>query len=157
MKDQPDPTVPQATVHDVDGQLVLDDPAALSVARAVGKHNCRATAELNAERVTHFTRRIAERGLSASDVLIVIINMDDPFGSDVGDALMPGHDWQAYRDRGEVPFARGLAGREGIHGVLDGIDPEAATKLRGLATAVVVFDHGTVEVFEAASIAGVAQ
>lgn len=151
---QPDTTGPQATVREVDGNLVLNDPAALSVARAVGKHNCRATAELNADRVAHFTGRIAERGLSANDALIVIINMDDPFGSDVGDALMPGHDWQAHRDRGEVPFARGLAGREGIQAVLDGIDPDAAAKLRGLATAVVVFDHGTVEVFEAASISG---
>jgi len=155
MKRETEPT--QATVREVYGELVLDDPAALSVARAVGKHNCRATAELNADRIVHFTRRIAERGLSAKDALIVIINMDDQFGSDVGDALMPGHDWQAHRDRGEVPFARGLAGREGIQGVLDGVDPEAATKLRGLATAVVVFDHGTVEVFDAASIAGGAQ
>ena len=143
---------PEATVREVNGELVLDDPTALSVVRAVGKHNCRATAELNADRILHFARRAAERGLLPKDVAIVVINMDDPFGSDVGDALMPGHDWQAYRDRGEVPFARGLAGRDGIQGILDMVDQDAAAKLHRLETAVVVFDHGTVEVFETGDV-----
>jgi hypothetical protein len=64
---------------------------------------------------------------------------------------MPGHDWQAYRDRGEVPYARGLASREGLQEGLDTLDPEAATKLRETKgeTAIIVMDFGVVEVFRA--------
>lgn len=61
---------------------------------------------------------------------------------------MPGFDWQKIRDRGEVPFARGLAMREGIRDALGFFDQEAATKLRDMTTVVVVVDHGVAEVFE---------
>jgi hypothetical protein len=61
---------------------------------------------------------------------------------------MPGTDWQAIRDRGETPFALGLANRPGIQEILDQIDKEAADKLRGMAgIAVVVVDHSVAEVF----------
>ena len=61
---------------------------------------------------------------------------------------MPGHDWQSYRDRGETPFARGLAGREGVRSFLEMIDREAMEKLRSFdGLAVVVVDHGVAEVF----------
>ena len=139
---------PRAVVREVDGQLVLDDPDALAVMRAVGKANCRGTFELNAERVEHFKRRVEERGDPPDGVVIVLLNVDDPYGGALAEILMPGHDWQAYRDRGEVPFARGLAGREGIQDVLEDLDKEAADKLRGAkGVAVVVVDHGVAEVF----------
>jgi len=103
-----DEAVTEAKVYEVDGQLVLDDPAALGMIRAVGKHNCTKTLELNAERISHFRQRIEERGDSPNDMMIVIINVDDnEMSAGLADALMPGHDWQAYRDRGEVPFAPG--------------------------------------------------
>lgn len=63
---------------------------------------------------------------------------------------MPGHNWQEIRDKGEVPFARGLAIRDGIQEALGAFDVEAATKLRSMTdVAVVVVDHGVAEVFAA--------
>jgi hypothetical protein len=138
----------RAVVREIDGKLVLDDPVAMGVARAVGKHNCRNTIELNADRIEHFKRRLTERQLSPSDVVIVILNVDDIHGSLLAEALMPGTDWQEYRDRGEIPFARGLAERAGITESIDHFDQEAGAKLRDEAgLAVVVVDHGVAEVF----------
>lgn len=141
---------PRAYVTEVEGRTVLVDPDAVAVMRAVGKHNCRATFEIGTERVAHFARRIKERGLTAADVVIVLINVDDPHGSELAEVLMPSTDWQAIRDRGEVPFARGLASREGIQEALGLFDPEAAEKLRAWeGVAVVVVDHGVAEIFPA--------
>ncbi|MFH1098676.1 MAG: hypothetical protein V1723_02025 [Candidatus Uhrbacteria bacterium] len=141
---------PRATVREIDGQLVLDDPDAVAVIRAVGKHNCRSTLEMNADRVRHFKRRLTDRGLTAAEAVIVLLNVDDPNGCLIAEVLMPGHNWQEYRDRGEVPFARGLAMREGIESALDCFDKEATIKLREMTkAAVVVVDHGVAEIFPA--------
>lgn len=132
-----------------DGQLVLDDPDALAVVRAVKKYNCRGTIEANADRVKHFVRRMRELGASPHELVIVVLNVDDQNGALVADILMPGHDWQAYRDRGEIPFARGLAARPAMQEILDVLDGEAADKLRAAvgATRAIVLDHGVAEVF----------
>lgn len=110
---------PRAVVHEIDGQLVLDDPDAVAVIQAVEKHNCRNTLDLNADRVAHFKRRLAERRLTAADAVIVLLNVDDIHGGPLADLLMPGYNWQEVRDRGEIPFARGLAMRQGIQETLD--------------------------------------
>lgn len=139
-----------AVVREINGQLVLDDPVAVGVIQAVEKHNCRNTLEMNADRVAHFKRRLTERGMSAKDAVITVINVDDVHGGPIADALMPGTNWQEIRNRGEVPFARGLAMREGIQEMLGTFDKEAAEKLRKMAdVAVVVVDHGVAEVFAA--------
>jgi hypothetical protein len=139
-----------AVVREVGGQLVLEDPVAVAVIGAVSKHNCKNTLEMNADRVAYFKRRLAERGMTPDQAVIVLLNVDDPHGGPLADMLMPGHNWQEYRDKGEVPFARGLAMREGIQLVLPHIDKEAAEKLRGMTeVAVVVVDHGVAEVFAA--------
>jgi hypothetical protein len=140
---------PYAIVRrDAEGRLVLDDPIAVSVGRAVSKHNCRATLLAHAERVRHFETRVRERGLSPKNVVIVVLNVDDIHGGPLAEALMPGHDWQEYRDRGEVPFARGLAVRGGIEDVLGSFDKEAHEKLtQSEKLSVVVVDHGVAEVF----------
>ena len=141
---------PRAVVRKINRKLALDDPDAVAVIRTVGKHNCRGTFELNADRVEHFKRRLAERRLTASNVVIVIVNVDDVHGGQLADALMPGANWQEIRDRGEVPFARGLADRKGIQESLNIFDQEAAVKLRDMnGVAVVVVDHGVAEVFSA--------
>lgn len=141
---------PRAVVQEIDGQLVLDDPVATEVFRAVEKHNCRKTLEINADRVAHFKRRLAELGMSATDAVIVLLNVDDVNGGPLADILMPGANWQQFRDRGEVPFARGLAGREFIQEALDLFDKEAGAKLRAMPdVAVVVVDHGVAEIFPA--------
>jgi len=137
----------RARVVEIDGKLVLDDPDAVGVIRAVAKHNCRILFEHNSDRVAHFTERAKLRGLPPTEVVIVIINVDAPFGKALADALMPGFNWQEVRDRGEIPIARGLAGREGLQEALDFIDPEAAAKLRASEFAVIVVDQGVAEVY----------
>ena len=139
---------PRATVREIDGQLVLDDPDALAVARVVAKHNCKLTLEANADRVVHFTQRIRDRELSPTAVVIVLLNVDDPYGGILAEALMPGHNWQQFRDRGEVPYARGLVMREGLLPGLEALDAEEAEKLRqNVGVAILVMDFGVARVF----------
>lgn len=144
------PEQPRAVVREIGGQLVLDDPDALAVMQAVAKANCEQTLSMNADRVAHFKRRATDLGKTPADVVITVINVDDVNGGLIAEAFMPGHDWQEIRDRGEVPFARGLAKREGIQEILATFDEEAATALQAMNTlAVVVVDHGVAAVFAA--------
>ncbi len=139
-----------AVVRKIDGKIVLDDPQAVAVFQAVAKHNCGSTFEMNVDRVIHFKNRMTERGLGARDVVIVLVNVDDVHGGPLADALMPGVDWQQYRDMGQVPFARGLAGRTGMQDFLYNFDKTAAEKLqKSEVPSVVVVDHGVAEVFPA--------
>ncbi|HFC10573.1 MAG TPA: hypothetical protein ENJ75_00005 [Candidatus Kaiserbacteria bacterium] len=128
----------------------MDDPNAVAMIHSIGKINCSNTLKLNTDRVAHFKNRIMERGLTDSDAVIVLINVDDIHGGPLADMLMPGYNWQEIRNRGEIPFARGLAGREGIQDVLNTFDQEAGKKLQNMSeVAVVVVDHGVAEVFPA--------
>lgn len=108
----------------------------------------------NAERVNYFALRMAEKGWSPDDVVIVLVDVDEPggFGRALADDLMPGHDWQEIRDRGEIPVARGLCHRSGIQALLDSITKcqEAAAALRALSgkCAIVAVVDCTVLVFE---------
>ena len=148
---------PQAVVRIVDGKIVLDDPAAEGMIaavrhhnRGIAKQNCKLTFDLNVDRVEHFKNRIAERGFTPDDVVIVLISVDDPHGGPLADMLMPNHDWQQYRDKGEKPIARGLATREGIQEDLETFDKQAAHALKyWKGIAVVVVDYGVAEVFSA--------
>lgn len=140
-----------AMVDVVDGQVVLEDPDALAVVRALGKINCQNTLQVNSDRVEHFKRRVDELGMTANQVVIVLLNVDDMYGGALADVLMPDHNWQEIRDRGEIPFARGLATRQGMQESLRMFDAAAAGKLESLEhrLAVVVVDHGVAEVFPA--------
>lgn len=136
--------------------VVIDDPDARAVMRAVARHNCRELVRTHmVDRVSHFARRIAELGRNPADVMIVVLDVDDPAGGALAEVLMPAHDWQAYRDRGEVPFARGLAEREPIQMFLREYDAQAAGDLAAIAgVAVLVMDFGTTEVFKLEEIVG---
>jgi len=144
-------TIEARVETDEKGDLILIDPAAAAMVKAVAKYNCRATLEQQRERVAHFCGRILQRGMTPAEVVIVLINVDTEIGSVLADHLMPGADWQAMRDRGEVPFARGLAMREGLQAMIDVADSEAGSKFRAMIDeiAVVVVDHGTIEVLAA--------
>jgi hypothetical protein len=146
---------PRAFVtQDASGQVVLHDPDALEVIFAVERENCRRTmATLFAERLRYFERRIAERGLTSADAVIVILNVDDHWGELLAHALMPGHDWRSYRARGEIPYARGLAMRSGLQEMLDNLDEREGRRLRSIAgTAVLCADRGIVAVYDLAEI-----
>ena len=139
-----------AVVHEVGGTIILEDPDALAVLSVIAKHNCKGTLELNSDRIKHFKNRFKAKGLSAQDAVIVVLNVDDLHGGPLAENLMPGYNWQEIRDRGEKPFARGLAVRDGIEEVLQAFDNEAANKLKGMTEiSVVVVDHGVAEVFTA--------
>lgn len=148
---------PRAQVRVIDGQLVLDDPDALAMIKAVAQHNCGATLTMHADAVRRFALRVRERNLSTEDVVIVLLNVDDPHGRILTDVLMPGQDqaWQATRDQGQVPFARGLAARKGIEEVVSVLDAEVGERLKRWTqeTVVVVMDHGVVEVFNVTEFA----
>jgi len=115
----------------------------------IGKSNCFNTFERYMDGVERCKVRLVECGLAASYAVIVLVNADDVHGGPIANALMPGTDWQKIRDRGETPFARGIAIREGIQKTLNTFDREAGVKLQNTnGVAVVVVDHGVAEVFQ---------
>lgn len=97
----PDPDQP------VDAERLARTEAAMNIFRG------------NAERIMHFQRRAEELGRSGRDTVITLANADDPAGGVLAELLMPGHDWQQYRDAGEIPVARGLALKSGIVNFLE--------------------------------------
>ncbi len=139
---------PQATIRVIDGKIVLDDPIAFGVIQAVNKFNCQFTFDMNINRVCHFNKRISELNRTPEELVITVINVDDVHGSHIAEILMPGYNWQEIRDRGEIPFARGLADRKGIQDILESFDKEAANKLKmKQGVAIVVVDNGVAEIF----------
>ena len=140
---------PHATVFETeDGKLVIDDPTAVGMIRAVNKYNCLGTLKAQTERVKHFVGRMEALGRTPDEVVIVLINADDIHGRHLAYVLMPDMDWQPFRDRGEVPFARGLAERSGLVDAISFIDQDASDKLKQhKGIAVVVVDNQTAEIF----------
>lgn len=104
---------PRAVVREVDGRLVLFDPDALAIVRAVERENIRRFLSETEPRgrIQYFAGRVVQRGDTGYLFLIVMLCVDDPNGAALADILMPGHDWSAYRARGEQPWARGLTSR----------------------------------------------
>lgn len=133
---------------------VLYDPDGAAVMRAVETHNCKMMLrEHHRDRLVYFTERIVARGLTPSDVVIVVINADAPYGAAILDVLMPDHDWAAIRARGEVPYGRGLATRESMTEVCRLIDPDVAAELAAIpGVAVVMVDRGIVAVFKVGDV-----
>jgi predicted HAD superfamily Cof-like phosphohydrolase len=140
--------IPPYVDRDENGQMFLVDPVGFAVATTVAKHNCKKTLELNAERAEHFRQRAIDLGKSNEEVVVLIANADDKYGADILRLAMPGYDFQAIRDRGEVPFGRGLCSREGVQDFLELMDDAAFQKLSKFdGLAVVVVDHGVADVF----------
>ena len=138
-----------ARVEVRDGMLVLVDDTALGVIAAVEAHNrgvayqnCLVIKRHNAERIEHFKRRAVERLLPPKDAVLVILDADDQLGGALAEHLMRGHDWQQYRDKGQIPLARGLAMREGIVEVLRGVLPELARQLETEEELALLILHG---------------
>lgn len=64
---------------------------------------------LQAEHLQELQQRAAAK---AEPSAVICIDLDDPEWTWLVDALMPGVEWQQYRDRGELPIARGIVPRE---------------------------------------------
>lgn len=126
--------------------MIVDDPFAVAVLRAVERENVRRMLVAHQrERVQHFTGRIRDLGLSPTEYLIVILNVDDPNGAALAEILMPGHDWSPIRASGQVPFARGLASRPALQDVLIGEPASELAKINGVA--VLAMDRGIIAAF----------
>jgi hypothetical protein len=67
---------------------------------------------------------VKTRDLGAQQV-VVAIDVDDPVWTPLVDMLMPGHDWEQYRSRGERPIARGVVPRNLIAEVVSDLYPAA--------------------------------
>lgn len=140
----------KTTLRKVDWKQTLDVPGVIAEATAVGKRNCKKTLRTNTDKVAHYKYRLAKRGFSAYEVVIVLLNVDDMYGGQLADTLMPDHNWQKIRNCGEVPFARGLVMRDFMQEALEAFDREAAAKLSKMTdVAVVVVDYQVAEIFSA--------
>ena len=81
----------------------------------------------SAERLADIAyRAIHELGKDPSEIVTVAIHVDDPEWTFVADALMPGYDWQQFRDRGEKPVARGTVMGDGMCAMLSELVPSLA-------------------------------
>lgn len=115
----------------------------------IDTRNCKHTLDIQRDRVKHFKNRIKELDHSPQNVVIVLANVDTPDGEYIAEMTMPNHNWQQYRDNGEIPFARGLCDRSGIELFLHNFgyyDEEKILK-ECQGTGIVVIDHGTAKVF----------
>ena len=83
----------------------------------------------NEERLAHIAFKAIKRGMGRNEFITVAIDVDDPSWTSVVDILMPNHDWQQYRDRGEKPVARGTVLAEGIVDYLCEVCPDIAFAL----------------------------
>lgn len=138
-------------VTKINDELVLVDQQACEIIKTINRINCEKTYDLNLDRINHFKQRFIDRQDNPEDVCIVIINVDDCYGKEISDILMPNVNWQEYRDRDEVPFARGLASKPFVVAYIDEyiMNSNAAKALNDMQTlAVVVIDSQNVEIFE---------
>lgn len=89
-------------------------------------------------RLAHFARRARALGRDPSELVIVLLEVDDAVGGALAEALMPGHDWGPIRARGERPVALGLAGKRGVAEVVSRVwGAEWASKLDDVPAASV--------------------
>ncbi len=105
---------------------------------------CIGALNLQEDRVRHFQQRCAELGRAVADTCVVLLSVDCPVGGPLARALMPDNEaeWDALRESGAQPYARGLATREGVAGYLEERDPETAKLLRDeTELPVVLIDH----------------
>lgn len=75
-------------------------------------------------------RAINELKIEPSEAAVVAIDVDDPDWSDLANQLMPGEDWQATRDAGMRPVARGSVTWEVVE-YIKAVAPSIAEGIEG--------------------------
>jgi hypothetical protein len=68
--------------------------------------------QYNERRLAQLAYQMTSKGFSLGDFYIVCIDVDADAWRPLVEEIMPGHDWQQYRDRGEMPMLRGAVGTE---------------------------------------------
>lgn len=135
-----------------DGRAVGPELDKLTESRSSAIDDCIGFFAANADRIKHFAGRVVELGRSGADTVITLIDVDDPTGNGriFADLLMPGQDWQQYRDRGETPVARGLAAKEAFPDILSelGYNVAASELERTDELRVIVLYAETVQIMD---------
>jgi hypothetical protein len=91
----------------------------------------------NYDAMVRLATRAHETGRTHDTHVVVAIDADDSTWIELRDALMPGHDWDAYRQRGEHPVARGIVPKDFFTPWLY----DAVPALRGSLDRVPVLTH----------------
>lgn len=138
---------PTATVREVDGQLVLEDPVGFAIMTSIERLNLYNS---DPESVKRLEARAVEKSKSNESFGVVIIDVDVATWTDLVEALMPNYDWQQFRDRGEKPIARGVVPRGLLMEMLGIVNEKAKVVPDPFPTGVftAVFGMGGVTVFE---------
>ena len=102
--------------------------------------------EINKKRLGEMAVRAREKAKEeGTEQCVVCIDVDDPTWAPLVEMLMPGHGphWQAFRDRGEKPVARGVVPLAPIEGIVNEMYPAAGEfhKNNGIIN-IVVFAAG---------------
>lgn len=101
---------------------------------------------LNEERLAQLAEKARVKSVETSVAYsVVCIDVDDKTWTPLVDALMPNHDWEQYRSRGERPVARGIVPRYLLADTIKSMYP-AAGKLTADAINICVFAAGGIAV-----------
>jgi hypothetical protein len=73
------------------------------------ENQCKKTFLSQSSEILRFRKIIKDKGIDPNSVLIVFINVDSDAGKKIANSFMPGHDWSEFRDKGEIPFMKGIA------------------------------------------------
>lgn len=92
------------------------------------------------DRLAQLQTRAREKTLAGEASVALAIDVDDSSWTELVAILMPGHDWEPSRARGERPVARGVVPREPMEHVVREFYP-AAGEL-GPGSPVLVFAAG---------------
>ena len=99
-------------------------------------------AELNRDRLTQLAARAREKTKEGEAQCVVCVDVDDPTWTPLVEMLMPGHDWDVYRNRGEKPVARGVVPQDLIEAVVQETYPAAGEFHKSRITNVVILAAG---------------
>jgi hypothetical protein len=107
---------------------------------------------MNKERLSQLADRaeakIKETGVEYG---VICIDVDDPAWTPLVDILMPGHDWDSYRSRGEHPVARGVVPRGLLEDTVKKIYPAAGDLVDGKVN-ICVFAAGGIAIIPHESV-----
>jgi hypothetical protein len=105
--------------------------------------------KLNLEALKRLMDNVIAKGMTNETAMLVCIHVDDGWW-ELTEALMPGHDWQQYRDRNEKPIARGSVHKPTMVDLISLVAPELSSAFKPLPPKcfhVAVMDAGGISLF----------
>lgn len=104
--------------------------------------------DMNLHHVLYFKMLMEEQELSPDKVVIVVADYDDKYGRRFAKMILPGFNWQAFKDQGGEPLALGLACRKKASKEIKRINPQLLFDLAGVKeTPVVVIAEKAADIF----------